>query len=156
MDTRFERILGKVKGFRLNFSNKPALDNKEGEEGEFRINKKQNKSDLYVKMDKKWNQISQAVGSIEDSKLSANGYVKFGNGFIVQWGSDTRADDDEYDITFPINFPNECFSVVINRQDGGTKQYAVNAINFTKTKFSINRHDTIDDDITINYVAIGN
>ena len=156
MDTRFERILGKVKGFRLNFSEKPSLNKGDGEDGEFRINKKQNKSDLYVKMDKKWNQISQAVGSIEDSKLSANGYVKFGNGFIVQWGSDTRADDDEYDITFPINFPNECFSVVINRQDGGTKQYAVNAINFTKTKFSINRHDTIDDDITINYVAIGN
>ena len=92
---------------------------------------------------------------ITESSLDADGYAKFGNGFIMQWGSITNAADHEFDITFPINFPNECFSVVINRQDGDLKTLAVNAINVTKTKFSINRHDTIDGDITINYVAVG-
>ena len=113
MDTRFERILGKVKGFRLNFSEKSSLDDKEGEEGEFRINKKQNKSDLYVKMDKKWAQLGLGITK---SNLSTNGHVEFGNGLIAQWGRASSGLDAEgsFTITFPEVFPTECFSVVQN------------------------------------------
>lgn len=113
MDTRFERVLSKVKGFRLNFSEKPALDNKDGEDGEFRINKNKNKSDLLVKMGNKWEKITP------EAQLKDKGYMKFGNGFIIQWGHAadelpfTSSDDIQSTeiVTFPIPFPNECFQV---------------------------------------------
>ena len=97
MDSRFERVLNKVKGFRMKFENKTSLSNEEGEEGEFRVNKKNGVSTLYIKMDKKWVQLNYTTGSISegiagsivDSTLDANGYVKYGNGLIIQWGSKT-------------------------------------------------------------------
>ena len=57
MDTRFERILGKVKGFRVNFSSKSKLDNKDGQEGEFRINSHRGRNELYVKLNNKWSRV---------------------------------------------------------------------------------------------------
>jgi len=118
MDTRFERVLSKVKGFRLNFSEKPALNNKDGEDGEFRINKNKNKSDLLVKMGNKWEKITP------EAQLKDEGYMKFGNGFMIQWGSAddqlpfTEAGSDldaTEEITFPIPFPNKCLQVHVTQ-----------------------------------------
>ena len=45
--------------------------------------------------------------------LSDDGYVKFANGLIIQWGSVTVPNDTlNYAITFPLAFPNSCFQVV--------------------------------------------
>lgn len=46
--------------------------------------------------------------------LTANGYYKFPNGFIVQWGAIT-----EGGVTFPIAFPHACLSVAATAQDSG-------------------------------------
>lgn len=100
--------------------------------------------DLIFKRDKKR----------EFQNINENGYIELPGGMIMQWGSDTRQDDDTYDVLFPIPFPNDCFSVVVNRQQSGAN-LPMYAINITKTKFSINRDDGIDDEQTINYIAIG-
>ena len=137
MDTRFERILGKVKGFRLNFSEKPSLDDKEGEEGEFRINKKNNKSDLYVKMDKKWAQLGLGI---TESNLTTNGYVKYGNGLIMQWGIQTATSATET-VTFPIAFSRKCFNVILtdylSTDTGGASDTSLIKTLPTKTQVEI-------------------
>lgn len=46
-------------------------------------------------------------GTIVASNLAQNGWVKFSNGFIVQWGRGARS----Y-CTFPIAFPNACFTAI--------------------------------------------
>tara|TARA_R110000824_G_scaffold167848_3_gene344899 strand:- start:290 stop:781 length:492 start_codon:yes stop_codon:yes gene_type:complete len=162
MDNRWQRLLHKSKGFRLNFSKKNRLDDKNGEDGEFRINKFNGVSKLYVKLNKKWSEVqlyapvnNTQEASRSDREFVGNGHMTFSNGLQMCWGIDTRDDDSEYDISFTRAFPSTCTSVVINRQDGATEHYSVNAINITKNKFSVNRHNDINGDITINYLAIG-
>ena len=52
-------------------------------------------------------------GAIVASNLAQNGYVKFSNGLILQWGS------GEGNFTFPISFTQTCFSVFLTRNRGG-------------------------------------
>lgn len=59
------------------------------------------------------NRISAAnTGGIVAASLTENGYVKFANGLILQWGfvTNTRS-AAHYDITFPITFASKCFGV---------------------------------------------
>ncbi|RHF51479.1 pyocin knob domain-containing protein [Mitsuokella multacida] len=59
------------------------------------------------------NRITAAnTGGIVAASLTANGYVKFANGLILQWGfvSNTKAAKN-YDITFPVSFASACFGV---------------------------------------------
>ena len=50
-------------------------------------------------------------GGIVSANLAQNGYVKFANGFILQWGYYDKA-DNAASWTFPISFPNRCWTVV--------------------------------------------
>lgn len=52
------------------------------------------------------------TGGITAASLTENGYVKFANGLILQWGvvSNTKAAKN-YDITFPVSFASACFGV---------------------------------------------
>jgi len=45
-----------------------------------------------------------------------NGFVRFSNGLIIQWGSlvQTVNHASFYNITFPITFPNHCLAVTIS------------------------------------------
>ena len=52
---------------------------------------------------------------ITSSNLGTNGYVKFGNGFVVQWGNHLQNTSlSEYDIEFPTAFSSACYSVLIS------------------------------------------
>ena len=56
--------------------------------------------------------ISANNGVIASSN-AATGYIKFGNGLIVQWGqATTSTPGGDVTATFPIAFPNSCFQVV--------------------------------------------
>jgi len=44
-------------------------------------------------------------GTLDQSLLEDDGYVKFSNGFIIQWGT-AKIISSQYDISFPIPFPN--------------------------------------------------
>jgi hypothetical protein len=52
-------------------------------------------------------QVAALANSISAQSLSGNGYVKFTNGLIIQWGSTTATP-----VTFPVTFPSSCFTVV--------------------------------------------
>ena len=61
------------------------------------------------------NKISAAnTGGIVAASLTENGYAKFANGLILQWGNASGYDDDEDNsTTFPIAFPSTCFVVLL-------------------------------------------
>ena len=61
------------------------------------------------------NRITAAnTGGIVAASLTANGYVKFANGLILQWGTRTEPKVNDWvwvTTTFPITFASACFSV---------------------------------------------
>lgn len=54
-------------------------------------------------------------GGITAASLTANGYVKFANGFIMQWGELEYGTNAYKTKTFNINFQTSCYFVVIQR-----------------------------------------
>ena len=48
-------------------------------------------------------------GGIVAQSLGPNGFVKFANGLILQWGACVLPDTDYLEITFPIAFSNNCW-----------------------------------------------
>ena len=54
------------------------------------------------------------------SSLATNGYFKFPNGLIIQWGY-SAASSSTMTVNFPIAFPTACLNVTFgNRKDGDT------------------------------------
>ena len=61
------------------------------------------------------NKISAAnTGGIVAASLTENGYVKFANGLILQWGNASgEKEEADNSTTFPIAFPSTCFVVLL-------------------------------------------
>ena len=57
-------------------------------------------------------------GAIVASNLAQNGYVKFSNGLILQWGYYAQANNT---YNFPITFPNKCFNVILQYTDSANE-----------------------------------
>ena len=74
-------------------------------------------------------------GGIVAQKLETNGYVKFANGFIIQWGNATSP------VTFPIAFSTACLNVVAtlqtNGDDGNMSKNRLYVDSISNAKFSI-------------------
>lgn len=78
-------------------------------------------------------------GAIVASKLDANaGFVKFANGFTIQWGRDNYdSDESSHWVTFPISFI-ECYSAVpsiIGGSSDSIKIYNINKTGFEKVSY---------------------
>lgn len=59
-------------------------------------------------------QINAAKTGIIAGNLAQNGWVRFANGLIVQWGVGTEVSgEQQFDIALPIAFQNACFSVSV-------------------------------------------
>ena len=59
-------------------------------------------------------QINAAKTGIVAGSLTQNGWVKFANGLIVQWGVGAEVSgEQQFDITLPISFQNACFHVSV-------------------------------------------
>ena len=55
------------------------------------------------------------TGGIVAASLTENGYVKFANGLILQWGNaGGKGDAEENYTTFPIAFHSTCFAVLLS------------------------------------------
>ena len=78
-------------------------------------------------------------GAIVASKLDASaGFVKFANGFTIQWGRDNYdSDERSHWVTFPISFI-ECYSAVpsiIGGSSDSIKIYNINKTGFEKVSY---------------------
>jgi hypothetical protein len=80
-------------------------------------------------------------GGIVAASLSTNGYVKFANGWIVQWGKYAITSSNWKEYSFPIAFSDACYGVVTTPvPDAGTASAAssvpVTVASYSKTSFN--------------------
>ena len=99
-------------------------------------------------------------GAIVASNLAQNGYVKFSNGLIIQWGYFNSGRQsyptDSSTFGFPITFPNSCYQTILSANDGGT--YTASWTNSTLTIHVKNYKAGLKDNVYINtvrYWAVG-
>lgn len=84
------------------------------------------------------------LGGIVGGSLSQNGWVKFSNGLILQWGRSTKTS-----VTFPIAFPNNCFTAIGMLVRSSKGEVSMNQP--TKTGVQFNSYED-----PWNWIAIGN
>ena len=96
------------------------------------------------------------LGGIVGGSLTQNGWVKFSNGLILQWGSANGIDGSNPPwYNFPISFPDICYQVVTNRKDNGwgaVDGNSAGACDWNKTQVRIYSNDGT---VPVNYIAIG-
>ena len=74
-------------------------------------------------------------GAIVASNLAQNGYVKFSNGLILQWGFRSDTGYGGRAVTFPIAFTKQCFNGHVTTKRGGDSANGNNYVdNLTTTK----------------------
>lgn len=84
----------------------------------------------------------------------ASGYVKFPNGFIIQWGGTYVGSNSTGYTSFPIAFPTACISVQVTHKTTATNWDKVCvAGNYTRTSCIIANGETVNS--MINWVALG-
>lgn len=82
------------------------------------------------------------------------GYVKFPNGFIIQWGEAYVGANSTGYKSFPIAFPTACISVQVTHKTTATNLDKVCvAGNYTRTDFTIANCETVGS--MINWMALG-
>lgn len=91
------------------------------------------------------NKISAAnTGGIVAASLTENGYVKFANGLILQWGNYVE-NGDFASHQFPIAFPKMCFSVLLSTWSPANIKdvaaYTTTLFKFDKASFSSGLRD---------------
>lgn len=83
-----------------------------------------------------------------------SGYVKFPNGFIIQWGEAYVGANSTGHKSFPIAFPTACISVQVTHKTTSTNWDKVCvAGNYTRTSCTIANCETVNS--MINWMALG-
>lgn len=106
---------------------------------------------------------SGSFGTISAASLNTNGYVKFSNGLIVQWGSYSSGRQGNAtasnSFNFPIAFPSVCYSVVLAPQDFDIYKVSWSTTKATITSATVSQNATTgkQDWYTnaVRYIAIG-
>jgi hypothetical protein len=60
----------------------------------------------YAELDNNFKEIDKAIGNLQN--FSRAGYMKFGSGLVIQWGSGGTTTGKEDSFSFPTTFPTEC------------------------------------------------
>lgn len=90
-------------------------------------------------------------GGIVASSLAQNGYVKFANGLILQWGRTSSG--SERTVTFPISFKTFCRICVLKYgQSDGYQRSDTGLLNSSVTGFSWNTYGPCN---CFDWIAIG-
>ena len=97
-------------------------------------------------------------GGIVAQSLGTNGYVKFSNGLIIQWGR-IYPNADWTTHPFTVNFPRQCFNIIVsqNTADRGAQSDSkinISVYNWTTTQFNI-RSAYSERRSGISWIAIG-
>ena len=82
--------------------------------------------------------LSASGGTITASSLGTNGYVKFSNGLILQWGYLSKSSNKT--LTFPIAFTQSVYSVLrtaVNDSSGYIRGNETGIVSFSLTSVSV-------------------
>lgn len=88
------------------------------------------------------------AGGIVAASLTENGYAKFANGLILQWGNARGRKDTEHSTSFPIAFPSTCFTVLLT-----PKRYIVSTGIISQSKTSFTWEAECEN---VSWIAVGN
>lgn len=88
------------------------------------------------------------AGGIVAASLTENGYAKFANGLILQWGNARGRKDTENSTSFPIAFPSTCFTVLLT-----PKRYIVSTSIISQSKTSFTWEAECEN---VSWIAVGN
>lgn len=88
------------------------------------------------------------AGGIVAASLTENGYAKFANGLILQWGNARERKDTENSTSFPIAFPSTCFTVLLT-----PKRYIVSTGIISQSKTSFTWEAECEN---VSWIAVGN
>lgn len=69
---------------------------------------------------------TQTSGGIVASSLSENGYIKFSNGFLVQWG---HYKSNSGNVRYPIGFSSAVYSVTLGTNAYGDAYHYITGVN---------------------------
>ena len=89
------------------------------------------------------------------ANLAQNGYVKFSNGLILQWGVATQ---NGYATSFPLTFPAQCLAVVATydlQTDSSYWQYPLAVQNSARSSFTIATKSNWGTNDTARWIAVG-
>lgn len=107
-------------------------------------------------------QINAANTGIVAGSLTQNGWVKFANGFIVQWGVGAEVSGEkQFDLVLPIAFQQACFSVSVTViQSGGVssnygEDFQIVEYNRDKIKLFLQHFEPNSKPAKPLYIAIG-
>ena len=103
---------------------------------------------------------SDIEGSILDQSLTQNGYVKYSNGLIIQWGWYEECASPTAFKNFPIAFPNKCVTAVVSNMrrttDVTIKKAWIEPLSNTQFLIGlVNKPDGEETGIRIGMIAIG-
>lgn len=102
------------------------------------------------------------MGGIVAQRLEANGFVKFANGFTIQWGTQYFGDIDgnakTVSTTFPTGFQNKPLTIVLSAEDSNLDVSAITYVaGKTPTGFVIRGNEWAHpvQTFTVNWIAVG-
>jgi len=106
--------------------------------------------------------VGNGTGQLPDMSFfsivkSGNGYCKFPNGLILQWGSGTFAQQSTTTVTLPVSFPSAGFSLVANKGSSipSKGEYAVGVQYRDKSSFSLTNSGPDTTQQGIWWIALG-
>ena len=87
---------------------------------------------------------SGSFGTISAASLNTNGYVKFSNGFIIQWGYMFKTSNSNAVFTYPITFSNKVLfaDYSIKKKEEHQGEHSLGAV--TNTSLTINMFQTFE------------
>ena len=95
--------------------------------------------------------LSASGGTISASSLGTNGYVKFSNGLILQWGQGSTTSDTYFTFNFPIAFTSATsYQVATGYLSAGDTQYGIGVHSKTSSSCRIYLNDN-----TANVICVG-
>ncbi|WP_052461938.1 pyocin knob domain-containing protein [Necropsobacter massiliensis] len=89
---------------------------------------------------KPWQKLvtENSIKRLFGQSFNGNGWTKFPNGLILQWGSYSQPTTDAVTSAFPITFPNNCLQVfATDRSAAGNGGGIIYVTNSTKNNFTI-------------------
>ena len=97
-------------------------------------------------------------GGIVAASLTANGYVKFANGLILQWGVVSSSESGIKEYSYPIAFPTACHAIVMARTRAtasmGSNGEAIFPYKSSASKFEVWVYTS--NSYPLNWIAVGN
>jgi hypothetical protein len=92
--------------------------------------------------------------SAESTSKLTRGTTRLPSGIILKWGTEDSTWDSAQTFDYPVSFPSSTLMVQITRKQAGVREVLA-VSEWTRTGFSVDRHNDFDGTKPFSYFAIG-